>query len=105
MHECEECGKGMVCNKVILETHMKQHGISLEDYYEKHKQEIFPPTLNILDEHLLQTLNPLPESNAWANRCIFKCVLCVPNDPKCEFKMQYQFNKHIESAHSDIMTA
>ena len=86
----------MVWNKVNLENHLrKQHEASLEEYFERHKNNINLPVHNIIDENLFRSSNSSP-NNAWANRCIFKCVIC---DPQCEFKSKRRFASHLSSTH------
>merc|ERR1719186_2086394 len=76
--------------------------MSLDEYYEMHKNYIELPTLEIFDSSLVKKFTPvtslvpmakktkIPSNNydsSWANRCTYKCGLCEKIfNARCAFK-------------------
>ena len=98
IHECEICGTGVTWTKLNILNHMlSEHELKIDQYYDEFKDYIDPPKLKIRDKNLINdgqesTENEEDMSSCWADKCVFQCDVCVPNEV---LDSLFKFEKHV----------
>ena len=80
---------------------LSEHELKIDQYYDEFKDYIDPPKLKIRDKNLINegqesTENEEDMSSCWADKCVFQCDVCVPNEV---FDSLFNFEKHVHCDH------
>ncbi len=111
VHECLVCGRGISHNQTTIRYHIRNHGLTMNLYYEQNKTELEQDSvqLSVTDQTLIEktskrkSLNNSAyevtahdEINEWLNRCVYTCKLCSGY----ETNQFGTFVSHLKSSHN-----